>query len=71
MYHATYGSDEIEKKTLTVNSARVLEDGCTVRLRIPGLRELFVHELHATGVRSSDGEPLLHPMACYTLNRIP
>lgn len=71
IYHARYGSDEIQKKTLTVDNAEVSADRRRVRLRISGLRELFVHELVADGVRSSDGEPLLHPLACYTLNRIP
>jgi len=42
-----------------------------VRLFVTGLREYFVHELEASGVRSTDGEPLLHPRAYYTLNSIP
>jgi hypothetical protein len=32
---------------------------------------MFVHELHAAGLRSRDGEPLLHPTGYYTLNHIP
>ena len=71
LYHSTYGSDEIQKQSLTVNSATVSEDGLRVRLNIDGLRELFVHELIATKLRSRDGQPLLHPHAWYTLNRIP
>ena len=70
-YHATYGSDEILKKRPAIQSAQVSKDGLTVRLKIDGLRELFVHELIAPGVRSTDDERLLHPLACYTLNRIP
>jgi len=42
-----------------------------VRLRIDGLRALYVHELSAQGVRTAMGEPLLHSEAYYTLNRIP
>jgi hypothetical protein len=30
-----------------------------------------VHELKPTGVRSKSGQPLLHPLAYYTLNEIP
>lgn len=71
LYHSTYGSDEIQKQSLTVKKATVSEDGLRVRLIIDGLRELFVHELIAPKVRSRNGEPLLHPHAWYTLNRIP
>jgi hypothetical protein len=70
-YHSTYGSDEILKKDLAIRSIEVSEDGLRVRLRIDGLREMFVHELHAAGLRSRDGQPLLHPRGYYTLNRIP
>ena len=70
-YHSTYGSDEIQKKDLAIRSIEVSEDGLRVRLKIDGLREMFVHELHAAGLRSRDGEPLLHPTGYYTLNHIP
>lgn len=71
LYHSTYGSDEIQKQTLAIREATLSEDGLRVRLQIDGLRELFVHELVATGIRSRAGEPLLHPHAWYTLNQIP
>ncbi len=71
LYHSVYGSDEIQKRTLTIDEASVSADGLRVRLRTHGLRPLFVHELLAAGVRSRDGEPLLHPRAWYTLNQIP
>ncbi len=70
-YHATYGSDEILERELAIESAEVSDDGLRVRLTVDGLRELFVHELMAAGVRSQSGEPLLHAAAYYTLNRIP
>lgn len=71
LYHSTYGSDEIQRADLEILAATVSDDGLRVSLRIKGLRELFVHELLAAGIRSRDGEPLLHPHAYYTLNRIP
>ena len=71
LYQSTYGSDEIQKQDLVITSATVSGDGLRVRLAINNLRELFVHELTALRVRSHDGEPLLHPHAYYTLNRIP
>jgi len=70
-YHSTYGSDEILKKTPTIESATVSSDGYRVQLKIQGLRELFVHELWCQGVKDQTGEGLLHPDAYYTLNRLP
>ncbi len=70
-YHASYGSDEIQRGDLTVRSATVLPDEITVRLVVDGLKPSFVHELDASGVRDADGRPLLHRHAYYTLNRLP
>ncbi len=69
--HAKYGSDEMDTKELAVQKATVAPDGTTVDLVVDGLREGYVHELHATGVRSKDGLPLLHAEAYYTLNHRP
>ncbi len=71
LFHSTYGSDEIQNQDLTIRSATVSEDGLRVRLEVSGLRELYVHELVAAGVRDFEGQPLLHADAYYTLNRIP
>lgn len=70
-YHEPYGSPEIRNKVLTIREAIVSEDALRVRLVIDGLREGFVHELTAPGVRSAEGKPLLHAEAYYTLNRLP
>ena len=70
-YHQTYGSEEIGTKTLTVRTATVSPDRLRVRLVIDGLRNGYVHELHATGIRSTSGEKLLHSTGYYTLNAIP
>ena len=71
LYQSSYGSDEIQNQDLAITQAVVAKDGLSVRLTIDDLRELFVHELAVPGVRSIDHEPLLHPHAYYTLNRIP
>ncbi len=70
-YHSTYGSDEIQKKDLKIESVKISPDRLKAHLIITGLREFYVHELHVKGVRSSTGEPVLHPRAYYTLNQIP
>jgi glucose/arabinose dehydrogenase len=71
LFHSTYGSDEIQNRELPIRSATVSEDGLRVKLQVDDLRELFVHELVASGVRDTDNQPLLHSDAYYTLNRIP
>jgi len=71
LYQRAYGSDEIQKQDLEITSAEVSEDQLRVRLTVSGLRELFVHELRADGLRDQNGQPLLHPDAYYTLNKIP
>ena len=71
LYHSQYGSDEIQKKDLLIREALVSGDRRRVRLKIDGLRELFVHELIAAGVQSESGQALLHTDAYYTLNQRP
>jgi hypothetical protein len=71
LYSSAYGSDEMDARDVSITSAEVSSDGLAVRLHCQGLRELYVHELHAPGVRSQSGQPLTDPRAFYTLNHIP
>lgn len=71
LYHATYGSDEIQTKMPEIVAAKVSEDRMRVRLRVDGLRRFFVHELDASGVRNESGDPLRNDQAYYTLNNVP
>lgn len=71
LYHGVYGSDEIQTKTVTIDRAVVAKDGLSVRLHTSGLRPCFVHELDASAILDVNGQPLLHSIACYTLNAIP
>ncbi len=71
LYSSAYGSAEIDNRPLKVTSATVAADRRSVRLKVDGLRELYVHELRAEGVRSAGGATLEYPDAYYTLNRIP
>jgi hypothetical protein len=70
-YHSSYGSEEVDTKTLKVTSAKTAKDGLSVDLKVAGLREGYVHELDVTKLKGKDGRPLLHAQAYYTLNRIP
>jgi len=69
--HEAYGSDEMDRAEPTIRSARPSADGRTVTLVVDGLRAGYVHELHLEGLRSAEGEPLLHDEAYYTLVEIP
>jgi hypothetical protein len=71
LYSGAYGSEEIQKQPAKIAVVTVAPDGRSVRLKVDGLREMFVHELRADGVRSANGAKLDHPDAYYTLNRIP
>ena len=45
--------------------------GLFIDLTVDELREGYVYELHAHGVRNKKDQPLLHSAAYYTLNRVP
>ena len=70
-YSGAYGSDEIQSAPNPITGVQVAADGLSVRLKVGGLRELYIHELHADGLRSAAGESLDHADAYYTLNRRP
>jgi azurin len=70
LYHKAYGSSPVNRLACPVRKVVVAPDGLSVRLAALCLREGYVHEIKAAGVRAQGGtEPLLHPVAYYTLNR--
>lgn len=72
LYHRTYGSAPVERLSCPVRKVVVAPDGLSVRLAAVCLREGYVHEIKAAGVRAAGrDEGLLHPTAYYTMNRIP
>jgi hypothetical protein len=71
LYRADYGSPVVDETKPTITKVETAADGLSVRLFINGLQEGHIHDLTATGVRSTEGSPLLHPEAFYTLNYIP
>jgi uncharacterized cupredoxin-like copper-binding protein len=72
-YHPVYGSNTVREKHHIVNAAIVSEDGLRVRLVADSLREKYIHEIKVDNkVVSADSSfSLLHPVAYYTLNKIP
>jgi hypothetical protein len=61
----------VDQTKPTINRVEAGADGKTVRLYLNQLQEGHIHELHAPGVRSAEGLPLLHAEAYYTLNYLP
>src|SRR5262249_24974302 len=70
-YHSDYGDSPRNVHPLAVTRATVAADGKSVTLTVDGLEPNYVHELRLDGVRQADGRTVLHPIAYYTLNRIP
>jgi len=71
-YHATYGSAPMDRIACPVRKVVVAPDGLSARLAVVCLREGYIHEIKAGGVRAATGgDSVLHPVAYYTLNRIP
>jgi len=70
-YHSVYGSPITNRETAPIRGVKVAENGLSARIAVDGLRQGYIHELKMTSLRSTDGEPLLHDAAYYTLNQIP
>ncbi len=70
IYREQYGSPEVDPTQPSIRSLKVAEDRMSLDLILDGLQVGHVHEVQAQGLRSATGEPLLHPQAYYTLNRL-
>lgn len=72
LYHKAYGSAPVNRLACPIRKVVVAPDGLSVRLAAACLREGYIHEIKAPGLRvAGGGETLLHPTAYYTMNRIP
>jgi len=71
-YHQTYGSPIVDTRSIPIRGVMVAPDGLSARIVADtALREGYIHELKAEGVKSaSGGLPLLHATGYYTLNAI-
>ena len=71
IYHAGYGSPEVDHTTPRVVEATVSEEGLQVRLVVEGLVQGHVHDFDLSPMRSAEEDELVHVKAYYTLNEIP
>ena len=71
-YHNAYGAAPVNRMSCPIQKIVVAPDGLSVRLAAQCLREGFIHEVKTSGVRAAaGGSAVLHPVAYYTLNRLP
>ncbi len=70
-YHSNYGGPEVERGTPIVEAVRVADDRMSVELTLDEVARGFVHEFDLGPLRDTDGEPLVHKDAYYTVNEVP
>ena len=71
LWHQEYGSAPANRLGCPIRKVVVSPDGLSVRLATLCLREGYIHEIKAPGLKAKSGETLLHNSAFYTLNRLP
>ncbi len=70
LYRLAYGSPQVDTATTPVREVRVSADGRRATILLPALVPGRLYEFHLGGIRSADGEEILHPTGYYTLNRL-
>lgn len=70
-YGHNYGSPVINQGVCPIKAIVVSPDGLKVRLVADSLLLGYIHEIKATGVRSTENFALLHDFGYYTLNNFP
>lgn len=71
IYHASYGSPEVDQTTARVIRAEPSSDGLSVRVYLEKIIEDHIHEFDLQQMESESGKHLLHRKAYYTVNEIP
>ena len=69
-YLSNYGGPEIDGRAEAVGDAALSKDGKTLTVPVAGLKKGRVYEFRIDGPKATDGTPVLHPEAYYTLNEV-
>jgi len=69
-WQPAYGTSPSKVANVKPVAAKVSADGRSVELELPELLAEKVYEFHVDGLRTEANQPLEHPMAFYTLNRL-
>ncbi|MEJ2004773.1 MAG: hypothetical protein P8X57_07385 [Cyclobacteriaceae bacterium] len=70
-YHPVYGSPPVDMTTINIVGVKVADDNRSLRIVLEDPKQYYIHRISMEGLRSADGEPLLHKEVYYTLNNIP
>jgi hypothetical protein len=70
-YWGTYGSPEVDGRSEKVSSVKLSADRRQVALAVTGFKKGRIYEIHLDGIKSADGDAVLHPEGYYTLNELP
>lgn len=68
---SNYGGPDEDVAMNAIKSVKVAADGKSVHIVVDNLRAGYLHELTLPGLKNKDGHGLLHPIAYYTLVKIP
>ena len=60
IYHAAYGSPEVDQTTPRVTAAVPAEDGLSVMVHLDKITEDHIHDFDLAKVTTPDGQHLLH-----------
>jgi len=71
VYHAGYGSPEVDQTTPRVLEAVPAADGLSVFVRLDRIVEDHIHDFDLAKITSPEGRHLVHSRAFYTVNEIP
>jgi hypothetical protein len=71
IYHAGYGSPEVDQTTANVTRAVPSADGSSVMVHLEKITEDHIHDFDLNPITTPDGQRLLHKKAYYTVNEIP
>jgi uncharacterized cupredoxin-like copper-binding protein/glucose/arabinose dehydrogenase len=70
-YHHNYGSPVVDLRENPLTRVELQPDGKTVHVTVDGFRPGYIYEVKLNGLRSTEGDALLHDFGYYTLNAIP
>lgn len=71
-YQPVYGSPPVNTEKCAVKGVQVSKDRLKARIVVENLRPAYIHTITLNGIRDAkNSQPVLHPIAYYTLNNIP
>jgi hypothetical protein len=70
VYFSNYGCPETDTRFETMGRVKLSRDGKTLSVPVAEMRKGRVYEIRLDGLRTTEGEKVLHPEAYYTLNEL-